>query len=198
MAKTLELLLTENVDSLGIVGDIVRVKPGYARNFLLPRGLATAPSQDLIDALADKRKQAEAELAALRKHQGELVEKLTGYELVLERSCNDQGQLYGSVTQQDIADALRAAGHDLRDRDVRLNQTIKRIGHYDVPIKFTPELETELDLVVNADRPLAIDDEPEEEPTPAEGTEATDGGETPTEPAASPQSPETEPEPVEA
>lgn len=167
MAQHVELLLLENVDNLGIVGDVVKVRTGYARNFLLPRGLATEPSQELIDQLAEKRKKAEADLSALRAKQADLVEKLEGYELHVVRSCNDQGQLYGSVTQQDIADALQEAGFDLLSRDVRLGQTVKRVDRYDVPIRFTNELVTEIVLVVDPDRPLDLFDEPEA--SPAEG-----------------------------
>ena len=95
MAKTVKLLLTENVDNLGIVGDIVNVRIGYARNFLLPRDYATTPSDEMLAQLAEKRKQAEKEVAALRSHRGQLIQKIDGLELTLTRACNDQGHLYG-------------------------------------------------------------------------------------------------------
>jgi large subunit ribosomal protein L9 len=98
MPNTVKLLLTENVDNLGIVGDVVNVKVGYARNYLLPFGYATTPSDELIANLAEKRAQAEKDLAARRAEREEMIGKLDGQELTLVRACNDQGQLYGSVT----------------------------------------------------------------------------------------------------
>src|SRR4051812_11151716 len=103
MAKNVKLLLTESVDSLGIVGDVVNVRIGYARNFLLPRNMATTPSDEAIKAVAVKRADAEKALALLRKEREALVQKLSGIELSIQRSCNDLGHLYASVTQQEIA-----------------------------------------------------------------------------------------------
>lgn len=156
MPKTYQLLLTESVDSLGIVGDVVTVRSGYARNFLLPRNLATTPSEEKIAALAARRAEAERHLAEVRKHREEMVEKLDGFEVTLERTTNDQGLLYGSVTQQDLATALGAAGFAVRPRDVRLNQTIKRIGDYEVVIKPESDLEATVKLHVKSDRPLDL------------------------------------------
>src|SRR5687768_7408031 len=106
MAKSLKLLLTENVEALGIVGDVVNVRTGYARNYLLPRNMATTPSDELIKQLAGKRAEAEKQVAAHRKSREELNEKLKGVEVTLVRSCNDMGILYGAITQQDVAAAL--------------------------------------------------------------------------------------------
>lgn len=155
MAKTVELLLTESVENLGIVGDVVKVRTGYARNFLLPRDLATTPSQDLIKSLQAKRIEAEKQLAEQRKMRADTIQRLEGFELTLERSCNDLGHLYASVTQREIAQALTAAGYPVRDRDVRLSGAIKRVDNYDVHIKYETDLETNIKLHVKADRPLA-------------------------------------------
>ncbi|MEM1184072.1 MAG: 50S ribosomal protein L9 [Planctomycetota bacterium] len=163
MAKSIRLLLTENVDNLGIVGDVVNVRLGYARNFLLPRNLATVPSEDIIASLAAKRKDAEAQQKALRSSREELIAKINGLEITLERSCNDQGQLYGSVTQQDIANALTELGYSVRGREVRLSHTIKRIDHYDVLIKFDTDLEAHIQVWVAADRHIEEDDREEME-----------------------------------
>ena len=132
--KNIKLLLIENVDSLGIVGDVVTVRTGYARNFLLPRNLATQPDEKLIAQLAGKRKQAEAQMAQLRKDRQALTEKLKGVEIDLIRACNDQGVLYGAVTQQDIATALGAKGFKVSPRDVRITSAIKRIENADVHV----------------------------------------------------------------
>ncbi len=161
-SKNVELLLLENVDSLGIVGDVVTVRTGYARNYLLPRGLATTPSQELIAQLADKRAKAEAERAALRAEREKMIGKLNEFRLTVTKACNDQGLLYGSVTQQDIADLLEQQGFEVAPRDVRIGQTIKRVGEFDITVKPERDLEATVTLVVESDTPLAIDEEPEE------------------------------------
>lgn len=154
MAKSVELLLVESVENLGIVGDVVKVRLGYARNFLMPRSLATVPSDELIKTLQAKRAVAQKEVAALRKQREETIGKLAGFSLELIKSSNDQGVLYGQITQQDVADALTAKGHTVRPRDVRLSEVIKRVGEYEVLVKYETELETRIKLFVKADREL--------------------------------------------
>ncbi len=163
MHKNVKLLLTDNVEALGIVGDVVNVRTGYARNFLLPRNLATQPSEEKIKALAAKRADAERMLAEQRKHREELSHKLEGVEVHLTRSCNDQGILYGAITQQDIAGELNKMGHAVKPRDVRLTQAIKRIDSYDVHIKLDSDLDASVKLWVVSDRPLDLKkDQPSE------------------------------------
>jgi large subunit ribosomal protein L9 len=162
MARNVELLLTESVENLGIVGDVVKVRLGYARNFLLPRQLATEPSEELIKSLQAKRIEAERQLAEQRNQRAATIEKLAGYELHIERSCNDQGILYAGVTQQEIASALNAAGFaNVRPRDVRLNEAIKRVDTYTVHIKFETDLATDIKLWVLADRKLDTEEREE-------------------------------------
>lgn len=161
MAKTIELLLLDSVENQGIVGDVIKVRTGYARNFLLPRNLATVPSEELIKSLQSKRAEAEKQLAEQRQMRSSTVERLKGFELTLERSCNDQGILYGAVTQQEIAAALVAAGYGVRPRDVRLSGAIKRVDNYDVHIKYETELETYIKLHIKPDRVLAKDEKPD-------------------------------------
>lgn len=162
MSKNVEVLLLDTVEGLGIVGDVVHVRSGYARNFLLPRELATEPSEDLIKQLAARRAEAEKRLAEQRKAREDMVSKLDGMEITLQRSCNDAGLLYGSVTQQDIAEALGTQGLDVRPRDVRLSQTIKRIDSYEVVIRPESDLSATVKLWVVADRELDLGDERQE------------------------------------
>jgi large subunit ribosomal protein L9 len=159
--KNVKLLLTESVDNLGIVGDLVTVRLGYARNFLLPRGLATAPSQERLAALADKRAKAEADLAALTEQRRKTIGKMEGLEVTLERACNDLGHLYGSVTQQDVAEALGQAGFPVKPREVRLPFTIKRVDSFDVLVKFSSDLEATIKLHVKPDRRIEEDEREE-------------------------------------
>ena len=154
MSKSVQLLLTENVETLGIIGDVVNVRIGYARNYLIPRGMVTEPSEEKIKALAVRRAEAEQHLAEQRKLREKLTERLEGVEITMERACNDLGMLYGSVTQQDIASALVAAGYGVKPRDVRLGQTIKRVDNYDISVKLASDLEASIKLHVKSDRPL--------------------------------------------
>jgi large subunit ribosomal protein L9 len=157
MARNVKLLLIESVDTLGIVGDVVNVRLGYARNFLLPRSLATTPSDELIKSLAAKRADAEKHLAELRKAREDTVHKLEGFHIALERPTNDMGVLYAAVANTEIATLLQGMGHkNVRARDVRLAQTIKRIGSYDVTVKFDADLEATIKLDVKSDRKLEM------------------------------------------
>jgi len=163
MPSHVKLLLTENVESLGIVGDIVRVREGHARNYLLPFGYATEPSDDLISALAERRAQAEKDRAKRRAEREDMIGKLDGQELTLVRACNDQGHLYGSVTQQDIAEALSEVGFEVQPREVRLSGAIKRVSSYDVLVKVDADLEANIKLWVEPDRDLELDEDDEME-----------------------------------
>lgn len=153
-AKRMELLLTANVENLGIVGDIVRVRMGFARNYLLPMGLAESPTQERIDSLTEVREVAIKERENKLSAQAEIIEKLEGMSLTLTRSANDQGGLYGSVTQRDISDALMENEFDVDTRAIRLHQAIRRIGEYHVTIQFGSTLKTDIEIIVNPDRPL--------------------------------------------
>jgi large subunit ribosomal protein L9 len=157
--KPVKLLLVENVDNLGIVGDVVKVRPGYARNFLLPRGLATTPSEGAVKRLAEKRAKVEAELKALRVQLEELHKKIEGHELTMQRSANEQGILFGGVSQHDIATALRAEGFPIDDRAVRIGEQIKRLDSYEIPIVLANDLRTQIKLWVVSDKPAGQTDE---------------------------------------
>ena len=154
MAQNVELLLLNSIDNLGIIGDVVKVKAGYARNYLLPRQLATVPTQELIDSLAGQREEARAELEKRKAEQQAMMEKLDGFEIVMERSSNDSGVLFGGVTQHEIAELLREAEFDVEDRYVRLGEQIKRVDTYVVPVVINKDLKGEITLVVNSDREL--------------------------------------------
>lgn len=163
MAKTITLLLTENVDSLGIVGDVVKVRTGYARNFLLPRDLATEPTDEKIKEVASRRVEAERQVADLRTQREAMAKKLDGLEITIQRSCNDLGLLYASVTQQDIAAALTTLGFEVKPREVRIAHTIKRIDTYDVVVKFDADLGASIKLWIVADRKIDEDEREEME-----------------------------------
>jgi large subunit ribosomal protein L9 len=142
------VLLREDVDNLGARGDIVRVKAGYARNFLLPRKLA-------VEASAGNVKQIEAERGALMKRearergtaeqQAELVRKLS---LNFTRKVGEHGLLYGSVTSMDIAEALREQGYEIDRRRIMLREPIKETGDFTVSVKLHREVVVEVPVTV--------------------------------------------------
>ena len=159
MAKAVELLLLRSIDNLGIIGDVVKVKTGYARNYLLPREYATVPTPELIESLSEQRAAAQAEREKQLAAQQAMIEKLEGHTIELERSSNDSGVLFGGVSQHEIAEELRDAGFAVEDRYVRLGEQIKRVDTYIVPIVINKELKTDITLVVNSDRELEADEE---------------------------------------
>jgi large subunit ribosomal protein L9 len=165
MARNVELLLQENVENLGIVGDVVRVKSGFARNYLLPMGVAIIPTPQRIAALEADRTAAMAVLEEQRGRRVTIVEKMEGIALTMTRSCNDQGVLYGSVSQRDIADGLQEIatplGETIDPRHIRLPQSIRHIGSYEVPIQFDLELKVDIQVIVEPDQPLEERDEME-------------------------------------
>jgi large subunit ribosomal protein L9 len=168
MARTVELLLIENVEGSGIVGDVVKVRKGFARNYLMPRGMATQPSPEKIKELAGKRADAEKQIAALRQQREALIKKLDGYKLEMIRSCNDLGILYGAITQHEISIALGKAGFPgIKDREVRIGTAMKRIDTYDLDIKFAADLVASIKLDVKADRVIDLRRAATEEPAPA-------------------------------
>ena len=160
--KHVELLLLENVDNLGIVGDVVDVRAGYARNYLLPMQLATVPTEEAKQAVAARRAEVERQLREKREQQEKLIEKLEGHEITLMRSANDQGVLFGSVTQHDLAVALQEEGYNVTERDVRIGEPFKRLDSYMVPIKLADDLITEIKLWIVSDKPLDAASEDEE------------------------------------
>lgn len=154
MARPVELLLLRTIENLGIVGDIVKVRAGFARNYLLPHALAETPTPEKIEALKDARAKAQANVNAQRATREATIQKLDGYTLKLVRSCNDQGLLYGSTTQRDISDALVAVGFPVDMRAVRLATPFRRIGSYHCTIQFDRDLKVDITIDVAADRQL--------------------------------------------
>ena len=186
--RKVELLLNRTIENLGLVGDVVKVKPGFARNYLLPHGFAEAPTPEKIEALKDLRAKAQAELAKVRAEREALIGRMEGVAIKLIRSVNDAGILYGAVTQRDISDQLVADGYPVDMRAVRLQNPIRRIGHYACVIQLDRDLRTEISIDVLPDRTLEIltaaadapaeepaEEASEEAPAPAPAAEGDDG-----------------------
>lgn len=144
----IEVILREDIQTLGKAGDLVRVKPGYARNFLLPKGFAyeaTAGNKKRIEAEAKAR---DARLAADKVGAEALAGQLGEVSITLARKAGEGDRLFGSITAQDIADALAAAGHEVDKRKIDLESPVKSIGEHVVPIKLHPDVVADIHVTV--------------------------------------------------
>ena len=144
----MDIILLQDIETLGTSGDIVKVKPGYARNFLFPRGMAVRSSKR-NRALADEKKSV-ANKRALREAQAydELMDKLKNTEITIEVQVGGEDRLFGSVTSQDIQKALAAKKIDVDRHLILLEEPIKALGIYDVPVKITKGLNQEVKVYV--------------------------------------------------
>ena len=144
----IELLLAEEVPSLGKQGEIVRVRPGYARNYLLPYGLATVAT-DANKRRVEKHRVAQATVRAEKmKSLQELANAVNKYSVTLEANATAEGHLYGSILASDISKALKAASYAVEPDNVRLDGPLKELGMYTVKLHFAPEIETEVKVWV--------------------------------------------------
>jgi large subunit ribosomal protein L9 len=144
----MELILRDDVEKLGRRGDIVKVKDGYARNFLLPRGLGmpvTAANKAMIDK---ERKAHEARLAKEKAEFESLAGRIAGLRFVAPRKVGESDLLYGSVTAADIAEFLKGKGIEIDKRKVQLDEPIKHLGEHEVKIKLHPEVLATIKLLV--------------------------------------------------
>jgi large subunit ribosomal protein L9 len=147
MAHT-KVLLREDVDDLGARGEIVRVRSGYARNYLLPRNLA-------VQATAGNVKGIESERAALLKKEAKerasadaQSQQMGSLQLEFRRKAGEQGALYGSVTSMDVAEALRERGYEIERHRIHLREPLKRVGEYTVPVRLHREVTIDLKVRV--------------------------------------------------
>jgi large subunit ribosomal protein L9 len=171
---TTSVLLREDIEHLGARGEIVKVKAGYARNYLLPRRLA-------VQATKGNVRQIETERAALLKKEATEIsaataqgEQLSKVRLVFERKAGEQGVLYGSVTTMDIADELKAKGYEIDRRRLSLKDPIKSTGEFTVTVKLHREVNIELPVTVRSDdEPAAA--EPAKAPVEAPATSGETG-----------------------
>ena len=146
----MEVILLERIGRLGQMGDVVRVKDGYARNFLLPKGKALRATSDNKARFESMRSELETKNTAAKGEAGTVASKLEGKVLVALRQASETGQLFGSVTPRDIADMIEADGVKIGRSQVVLNAPIKMIGSYKVPIALHPEVE--IAITVNVAR----------------------------------------------
>lgn len=136
----MEVILLERIEKLGQMGDVVNVKPGFARNFLLPQKKALRASKDNLAFFEKQRVQLEALNLKRRDEAQAVADKMAGLSVLMVRQAGESGQLYGSVSGKDVADAVKAAGYTIERRMVNLDQPIKTLGSYGVRISLHPEV----------------------------------------------------------
>ena len=146
----MQVILLERIAKLGQMGDVVDVKPGYARNFLLPQGKAKSASEANIAAFESEKAKLEAHNLETKKEADALAEKLNGQNFLIIRSASDTGALYGSVTPRDAAEAATEAGFTVDRKQFSLKSPIKELGLHEMEIKLHPEVSAS--VIVNVAR----------------------------------------------
>lgn len=144
----MEVILLERVEKLGQMGEVVKVKDGYARNFLLPRKKALRATEANKKVFETQRAQLEAQNLAKKGEAEKVAAKMVGLSVALLRQAGDSGQLYGSVSARDIAEAVTAAGFTLSRNQVALTDPIKAVGVYAVKVSLHPEVSVEVKVNV--------------------------------------------------
>jgi len=172
----MKLLLCKNVGKLGIVGDIVDVKAGYGRNYLVPQGLATEPTDTNIRALAEARKAAELERVRQRGQLEALAKRLEDVEVTVRARANEEGVLYGSVSAREISIALVEEGYPILPDQVVLEAPIRHLDNVAVNVSLADDLTAVIKVWVVREK---TDDEPQDEEAlkvEAAGMEASEDG----------------------
>ena len=142
----MDIILLERVEKLGQIGDLVSVKSGFARNYLLPQGKAVFASKENIKLFEERKSQLEGENIARKNEAQKLADKIKFNEVVIIRAASESGQLYGSVSAKDIAQAVSDAGLTINKSQVILNKSLKSLSYEDVLIKLHPEVELSVKL----------------------------------------------------
>ena len=155
----MEVILLERMARLGQMGDVVRVKDGFARNFLLPRGKALRATNENRTRFEAMKSDLQARSQSLKNDANQVAEKLDGKSFTVLRQASESGQLFGSVSPRDLVGLLAAGGYTVSRSQIALNTPIKMIGRHKVPISLHPEIETTISMIVarNADEAARIE-----------------------------------------
>ena len=162
---TTTILLREDIENLGGRGEVVKVKAGYARNYLLPKGIATLATKANVNQISKEREVLLKRAAVEKSTADAQAEQMKDVKLVFERKAGDGGTLFGSVTSMDIAEALQAQGYEIDRRKINLKDTIKETGDYTVKVKLHREVTFDVPVKVKAEgeteetAPVAADGE---------------------------------------
>ncbi|MDE0034405.1 MAG: 50S ribosomal protein L9 [Deltaproteobacteria bacterium] len=161
----MEVVLKEDIENLGHMGDVVKVKDGYARNYLLPRGLVVLANNKNLKALEHEQRMISQRRERLTKEAQGISDKLAGVSLEFTAKVGEEGRLFGSVTTMDIEKALKEQGFEVERRRIVLDAPIKNVGDYEVPIRLRPEVTPSIKVKVMSE------DQPEAGEVPAEAAD---------------------------
>lgn len=134
------VILKENVENLGRIGDVVKVSDGYARNFLIPKKMVVPASEDNVAQVEHQKKMLDKKRSAEKLSAEDLAKKISSFTCNISRKVGEKDKLFGSVTAQDITDALKAGGIVVEKRSVHMREPIKALGVHNVEIKLLPEV----------------------------------------------------------
>ena len=147
----MKLILREDVENLGKGGELVEVRPGYGRNFLIPRGLAVLANAKNVKELDHQKKVAEAKAAKLKQSAEAVAKRLAETPVTLRRKVGEQDKLYGSVTALDVVEALAARGLQIDRRSIDLAEPLKTVGDHEVPVKLHREVVGKVKVKIEAE-----------------------------------------------
>ena len=150
MAKHTAVILRAEVDELGHAGDVVEVAPGYARNFLFPRGLAYEATEANVHRVEQEKKKYRERLANEKIQAEALAATMQDVALEFTEPAGEEEQLYGSVSVGDLADALEKKGFAVERSQIKLDAPIKKLGEYDIPVRLHPEVTVQVHVTVRA------------------------------------------------
>jgi large subunit ribosomal protein L9 len=144
----MEVILRDDVSNLGTRGQVVKVAPGYARNFLIPKKLAVAATESNKKIVEQERQAHLRKEAKLESEAQDLAKLVNGVSVIITQKAGENDQLFGSVTSKDVADALAAKGFTLDRRKIQLDEPIKSLGEFKVPVKLHKDVTAEVTVVV--------------------------------------------------
>ena len=144
----MEVILLERIERLGLMGDVVSVKPGYARNFLFPKKKALRASKGNLEHFEDQRKELEADNLARKSEAEDIARRMDGLQIPIIRSAGEAGQLYGSVNARDIAEGVIESGFKVSRNQVVIERPIKILGLFDIRVRLHPEVDTAIKINV--------------------------------------------------
>ncbi len=142
----MEIVLLQDVEQLGTAGSVVTVQPGFARNFLIPRGLAAPASAQQLKAVEEQARQRARRMKREKERAGVLKRKLEGRSLTLTLALGEHDKAFGAITTHDITEALRQDGIELDRRALVLEEPLKTLGIYEIPVRLHPEITASLKL----------------------------------------------------
>lgn len=137
----MEVILHEDVPNLGLAGEIVTVKDGYARNYLLPRNIAVVANSKNVRELEHQKRVVESRKEKMKAKAEEIATKLGTLSITIAKEAGEEEKIFGSVTTMDIANALRSEGYTIDKRHIKLAEPIKKIGVYEIPVRLHQEVE---------------------------------------------------------